>query len=295
MPRNRVGHERGPVVSAQRNPACPSKPSSNASHATSSRSMLRAIRGASVADVAGVGTAPAARPSRRGPKAAAEPRADEPESQPRTRARQSSSAADALAEEVLGVLAQASAPMGARAIASQLGVPADRIAAPLKSLRDARARAQARGQAGDHLRGRVNEAARVPAAGAVLGERYRLERELGAGGMGTVWEAVQLDLGRRVAVKLLHARHAGDTDLRERFFREARALAALGQPGIVTILDFAPQADPPYLVMERLVGESLRARLAREAKLPIAEAVCIARAVLRRSRRRTAPAWCTAT
>jgi serine/threonine-protein kinase len=119
-----------------------------------------------------------------------------------------------------------------------------------------------------------------PAPGLVLGGRYRLERELGAGGMGTVWEAVQLDLGRRVAVKLLHARHAGDAELRERFFREARTLASLGQPGIVTLLDFAPDAEAPYLVMERLVGESLRARLARDGRLPLREAVRIARAVL---------------
>ena len=90
--------------------------------------ILRTIRNASVADVAGVGGAPGAAPKAR--------KTREPREAP-ARSRRTSSAKDALADRVLGVLSQASAPMGARAIASELGVPADQVAAPLKALRDA--------------------------------------------------------------------------------------------------------------------------------------------------------------
>lgn len=98
--------------------------------------------------------------------------------------------------------------------------------------------------------------------GARLAGRYRLVRQLGVGGMGVVYEAVQEDLDRRVAVKILT--EVSPSDL-ARFEVEARVMAQLGNPHIVQISDFcvAP-GDPPFLVMELLSGRSLRQLLVEE-------------------------------
>jgi eukaryotic-like serine/threonine-protein kinase len=93
----------------------------------------------------------------------------------------------------------------------------------------------------------------IDQTGKVLGNRYRLERQIGSGGMGAVYEAVHLELGKRVAVKVVHQL---DGDLIERFKREARVLASLNHVNIVEILDFS--AEPPaYLAMELLNGRTL--------------------------------------
>jgi hypothetical protein len=116
-------------------------------------------------------------------------------------------------------------------------------------------------------------------AGTVLGGRYRIVRLLGAGGMGSVYEAVQVDLGRRVAVKVLHSTE--DPTYLERFRREALAAAGLGQPNIVMVTDFqSPPGEPPFLVMELLTGESLAHAIARAGTLPPARVVTIAAQVL---------------
>ena len=72
--------------------------------------------------------------------------------------------------------------------------------------------------------------------GSTLGGKYRLERMLGQGGMGAVYEAENLDIGRRVAVKVLLDQFANDPDILARFRTEARAATAIGHPGIVEII-----------------------------------------------------------
>jgi serine/threonine protein kinase len=112
-----------------------------------------------------------------------------------------------------------------------------------------------------------------------LGDRYRLGAPLGTGGMGEVWAAEDVVLGRPVAVKLLGGALAGDGQAAERLRREARAAARLDHPGIARVLDLGEQAGRPYLVMELLEGESLAARLARTGPLDPAEAAAVAAAV----------------
>src|SRR5689334_14770816 len=94
------------------------------------------------------------------------------------------------------------------------------------------------------------------APGTVLRDRYRLDSELGRGGMGTVYRATDLELQREVAVKLLSAA-SHTTDGRERLLREARAAAALNHPHIVTIHDVGEAAGMPFLVMELVAGPRL--------------------------------------
>jgi serine/threonine-protein kinase len=95
--------------------------------------------------------------------------------------------------------------------------------------------------------------------GEVLGNRYELVRRIGTGGMGAVYEAIQSDLGRRVALKVLHTHLSLEPTLIERFRREALAAAALGHPNIVSVSDLQnPPDHPPFLVMELLTGLSLK-------------------------------------
>ncbi len=101
-----------------------------------------------------------------------------------------------------------------------------------------------------------------------------IEGELGAGGMGRVFRARDVRLGRAVAVKVLRQESAADPAFRERFAREARTLAQLDHPGIVTMYDFgtSPRGES-YLVMQLVAGGSL----AERAPLPVAQAVALAR------------------
>ena len=98
--------------------------------------------------------------------------------------------------------------------------------------------------------------ATVPGPGTILRERYRLDSELGRGGMGTVYRATDLELQREVAVKVLSAT-AHTSDARERLVREARAAAALNHPHIVTIHDVGEAGGLPFLVMELVAGPRL--------------------------------------
>ena len=110
----------------------------------------------------------------------------------------------------------------------------------------------------------------------LLGERYRLVRMIGSGGMGTVWEAEDQTLGRPVAVKVLsESLTAGERAVR-RFEREARAAARLSGPHIAAVYDFGRSEGRPYIVMELVRGETLADRLAREGSLPPQEAARIA-------------------
>ena len=120
-------------------------------------------------------------------------------------------------------------------------------------------------------------AASAPLIGSVLRERYRLDSELGRGGMGTVYRATDLELQREVAVKVLSSpNHTSEG--RERLIREARAAAALNHPHIVTIHDVGEAGGLPFLVMELVAGPRLsQARPTDLARVvDIAVQICLA-------------------
>jgi tetratricopeptide (TPR) repeat protein len=115
---------------------------------------------------------------------------------------------------------------------------------------------------------------------AELGDRYTVERELGRGGMATVWLARDLRLGRQVAIKVLHQELAGAIGV-DRFAREVRLTASMQHPCIVPILDSGvlpattSHAAVPWYSMPYIGGESLRSRLSREHQLPVEESLHI--------------------
>ncbi len=109
---------------------------------------------------------------------------------------------------------------------------------------------------------------------------YQLVRELGRGGMGRVFEAVQVNLSRRVAIKVLGAEHFADTETRPRFVEEARILARGSHPNVVTLFDADLEAGSPYLVMEFIEGQTLRAILKKRGKLPLDETLVVAGGLL---------------
>jgi serine/threonine-protein kinase len=104
--------------------------------------------------------------------------------------------------------------------------------------------------------------------GKCIQGRYRIEEQLGVGGVGTVYRAVHLALGRNVALKVLRKQHNERWVSRKRFEREAHALAQVSHPHIVAISDCGMDEDAPFLVMELLEGESLEARLRRGPLVP---------------------------
>jgi serine/threonine-protein kinase len=114
--------------------------------------------------------------------------------------------------------------------------------------------------------------------GRILGGRYEVRELLGEGGWGSVYAAVQADLGRRVALKILHVDVAVNAEAVSRFEREAKAAAALGHPNIVQVTDFRPGAggEPPFLVMEILTGATLGGLLRVQRTLPPARVATIA-------------------
>ena len=110
---------------------------------------------------------------------------------------------------------------------------------------------------------------------AALADRYRLERELGAGGMATVFLAHDLRHDRRVAIKVLKPELGALLGV-ERFLKEIRVTANLQHPAILTLHDSGEAAGLLFYVMPYVEGETLRARLVRESQLPVAAAVRIA-------------------
>ncbi len=118
----------------------------------------------------------------------------------------------------------------------------------------------------------------MPRLTAALADRYRLDRELGAGGMATVYLAHDLKHDRDVAIKVLHP-DLGAALGAERFLSEIRTTARLQHPHILPLLDSGDADGLLYYVMPLVTGETLRARLERERQLPIADAVRIAREV----------------
>jgi serine/threonine-protein kinase len=111
-----------------------------------------------------------------------------------------------------------------------------------------------------------------------LGRRYAVERELGRGGMGTVYLALDRKHGRRVAIKVLPPDLAAALGP-ERFLREIRIAAQLSHPHILPLHDSGQAAGTLYYVMPHVDGESLRDRLKRDTRLPVNEALEIARQV----------------
>jgi serine/threonine protein kinase len=118
--------------------------------------------------------------------------------------------------------------------------------------------------------------------GATVGGKYRVERLLGRGGMGAVFAAENTLIGKRVALKFLSAEAARDRDAARRFQREAQAASLVESEHIVQVFDAGSTPEGlPFLVMEHLTGEDLRARLTREGQLAVADAVAIVLQVLR--------------
>ena len=116
-----------------------------------------------------------------------------------------------------------------------------------------------------------------PRVGSTIGGRYYLRRLCGEGAMGRVYESHHIDIGRRVAIKILHANFHNDAALVERFRREARAASKIGHPNIVDVTDSGTTPDGAfYFVMEYLDGIDLEQLIARDGALPIERALLIA-------------------
>ncbi len=119
--------------------------------------------------------------------------------------------------------------------------------------------------------------------GTVLAGKYRITREIGRGGMATVHEAENVDIGKRVAIKVLAQELTGSSIVVERFLREARAAAAIRSPYICDVYDSGKLKDTgqPFLVLELLEGESLYERMTRQRQLDIATTVSVISQVCR--------------
>ena len=112
--------------------------------------------------------------------------------------------------------------------------------------------------------------------GAVLGGTYRIERLIGQGGMGAVFEATHLRLPRRFAVKVLKGEVLGEAEVFDRFRREAQIASALGDKHIVEVVDFNHTEDgSPYMVLELLEGEDLSGRLGRVGRMTLEQTVSV--------------------
>ena len=112
--------------------------------------------------------------------------------------------------------------------------------------------------------------------GHLIDGRYQLVRQMGSGGMATIYEAIDTRLDRRVAVKIMHAHLAQDEQFVERFIREAKAAAALSHPNIVSVQDQGwNQSGVPavFIVMEMVVGHTLREYLTERGRIPIEDGI----------------------
>src|SRR3989442_11956542 len=110
--------------------------------------------------------------------------------------------------------------------------------------------------------------------------RYRIIRKLGSGGMADVYLAEDQELGRRVAIKILNERHAGDEQFVERFRREAKNAASLSHPNIVSIYDRGEAEGTYYIAMEYLEGRTLKELILTRGPAPIGVAIDYTRQIL---------------
>jgi len=118
--------------------------------------------------------------------------------------------------------------------------------------------------------------------GTTIGDRYYLRRLCGEGAMGRVYEAHHIEIGRRVAIKILHSTFRHTPDVVERFRREARAASKIGHPNIVDVTDSGTTPDGAFFfVMEYLDGLDLEQLIRREGGLPVERALLIAAQVCR--------------
>ena len=121
--------------------------------------------------------------------------------------------------------------------------------------------------------------------GTLIGGRYRLDAVIGRGGMSTVYKAFDTVLERAVAIKLMHREITTDSDQLERFRREARSVAQLNHPHVVTVIDAGEEPSPdeaqpdvgtPYIVLEYVDGETLKSLIRRDGPLEIPQAIAYA-------------------
>jgi serine/threonine-protein kinase len=118
--------------------------------------------------------------------------------------------------------------------------------------------------------------------GTIVGERYKLVRKVGEGGLAAVWEAEHLTLGSKVAIKFLHRTGPMQSEASQRFLREARVAASVRHRNVVSILDFGfADGEIPYMVMEFLHGRSLGDHLQEKGRLSFEEATGIVAGMLR--------------
>jgi serine/threonine protein kinase len=123
----------------------------------------------------------------------------------------------------------------------------------------------------------MSRSGRVSASrGRLVGGRYRIQRQLGAGGMATVYLAHDSELERSVALKLLAEHLTGDASLRKRFLREARLAAGLVHRNVVQVYDIGEDEGRPFIVMEYVEGETLAAEVRRRGRLDPSEVVSAA-------------------
>jgi eukaryotic-like serine/threonine-protein kinase len=112
--------------------------------------------------------------------------------------------------------------------------------------------------------------------GEVLADRYELEELVGTGGMSSVFRAHDRLLDRKVALKILHQQYSGDDDYVERFKREARSVAALSHPNVVTVIDRGEHEDRQFIVFEYVEGENLKRLIERRGPAPVPNALELA-------------------
>src|SRR6478735_2482704 len=116
--------------------------------------------------------------------------------------------------------------------------------------------------------------------GTIFAGRYRLERKLGSGGMADVWLAEDQELGRKVAIKMLHERYANDVQFVERFRREATHAAGLSHPNVVAIHDRGEAEGSYFIVMEYVEGRTLKELIVTRGMCPVPVAISYTRQVL---------------
>ena len=117
--------------------------------------------------------------------------------------------------------------------------------------------------------------------GELIGGRYEIEELVGTGGMSSVYRARDSVLERRVALKILHEHFSADPEYVERFRREARAIARLNHPNIVTVIDRGEFGNRQFIVFEHIPGENLKEVVEREGQLPVAQALALTHQIAR--------------
>ena len=173
------------------------------------------------------------------------------------------------------LLVEVQSLLAAHAEAGQfIEAPHEEVSVLLESILSDKPR-QSSARPGDFSAGTTDS---VLTPGQQLG-RYQVLDLLGSGGMGRVYRALDPSLGREVAIKALSRTFRGDPASLRRFEREARVLATLSHPNIATIYGFERLEGLPYLVLERVHGETLSERLLRGA-MPVAQALEIARQIV---------------